>query len=95
MCVHICVCIYTGFPGGINGKEPSCQYRRCKRHRFGLWVRKIPWRRAWQPTLVFLLENPMDRGALQAIVHGVTKSDILLKQLSMCRYVHMHMLIYI
>ena len=24
---------------------------------------KIPWRMAWQPTLVFLLENRMDRGA--------------------------------
>ena len=22
--------------------------------RFDLWVRKIPWRRKWQPTLVFL-----------------------------------------
>jgi len=21
----------TGFPGGIGGKEPTCQYRRCKR----------------------------------------------------------------
>ena len=26
----------------------------CKRHRFDSWVRKIPWRRAWQPTPVFL-----------------------------------------
>ena len=24
------------------------------RHRFGPWVGKIPWRRAWQPTPVFL-----------------------------------------
>ena len=24
------------------------------RHRFDPWVRKIPWRRAWQPTPVFL-----------------------------------------
>ena len=24
------------------------------RHGFDLWVRKIPWRRAWQPTPVFL-----------------------------------------
>ena len=24
------------------------------RHRFDPWVGKIPWRRAWQPTLVFL-----------------------------------------
>ena len=27
---------------------------RHKRHRFDPWVSKIPWRRAWQPTLVFL-----------------------------------------
>ena len=25
---------------------------RCKRHRFHSWVRKIPWRRTQQPTLV-------------------------------------------
>ena len=35
------------------------------------WVGKIPWRRAWQPTPVF----PMDRGAWQATVHGVAKSQ--------------------
>ena len=30
---------------------------------------KIPWRSKWQPTPVFLLENPMDRGvcALQSM----------------------------
>ena len=27
---------------------------RYKRHRFDAWVRKIPWRKAWQPTPVFL-----------------------------------------
>ena len=43
-----------GFPGGASGKEPACQSRRCKRHKFYPWVRKIPWRRAWQPTPVFL-----------------------------------------
>ena len=26
-----------------------------KRHSFNLWVQKIPWRRKWQPTPVFLL----------------------------------------
>ena len=25
-----------------------------ERHRFHPWVRKIPWRRKWQPTPVFL-----------------------------------------
>ena len=47
------------FPGGASGKEPSYRrvsYSKCKRYRFNLWVRKIPWRRAWQPTPVFLPE---------------------------------------
>ena len=57
------------FPGGASGKGPACQ--------FGLdpWVGKIPWKRAWQPTPVSAcLENPVDRGAWRATVHGVTKS---------------------
>ena len=33
------------------------------------------WRRKWQPTPVFLLENPMDRGTWQATVYGVTKES--------------------
>ena len=38
-----------------SGKEPACQYKRQKRGGFDPWVRKIPWRRKWQPTPVFLL----------------------------------------
>ena len=30
---------------------------QCKIHRFYPWVRKIPWRRKWQPTSVFLPEK--------------------------------------
>ena len=37
-----------------TGKEPTCQCRRYKRHQFGPSVWKVSWRRAWQPTLVFL-----------------------------------------
>ena len=43
--------------------------------RFDSWVGKTPWRREWQPIPVFLLENPMDRGAGRATVHGVAKSQ--------------------
>ena len=42
-------------PWWLSGQESACQCRRC---RFALWVRKIPWRRNWQPTLVFLLGKP-------------------------------------
>ena len=37
-----------------NGKESPCQRRRHKRCGFHLWVGKMPWRRKWQPTPVFL-----------------------------------------
>ena len=30
------------------------QWRSCRRHGFNPWVRKVPWKRAWQPTPVFL-----------------------------------------
>jgi len=45
------------FPGGASSKEPACRYRKPKRHRFNPWVGKIPWKRALQPTLVFLIEE--------------------------------------
>ena len=41
-------------PRWHSGKEPACQYRRCKRHQFNPWVGKIPQSRTWQPTPVFL-----------------------------------------
>ena len=46
-----------GFPGGTSGKEPSCQCRGHKRCEFDPWAGKIPWRRAWEPTPVFLPEE--------------------------------------
>ena len=30
---------------------------QCRKCRFDPWVRKIPWRRKWQPTPVFLPEE--------------------------------------
>ena len=42
------------FPGSASGKELSYQCRRHKSHGFNPWARKISWRKAWQPTPVFL-----------------------------------------
>ena len=42
------------FYGGASGKEPACQYRRPERHGFDPWSGRFLWRRAWQPTAVFL-----------------------------------------
>ena len=59
-----------GFSGGASGEEPTCQYRRYKRHGFNPWVRKIPLEKGMgQPTPVFLLgESPwtVEPGRLQS-----------------------------
>ena len=48
---------------------------QCRRCEFDFWVRKIPWKRKYRFTLVFLLRrNARDRGAWQATVHRITKS---------------------
>ena len=41
--------------------------------RFIPWVGKIPWRSPWLPTPVFYsgLKISVDRGAWQAIAHGI------------------------
>ena len=44
------LCFCTGF----SGKESTCQCRKHERCGFDPWVRKIYWRKAWQPTPVFL-----------------------------------------
>ena len=41
---------------------------------FDPWLRKITWRRKWQPLQYSCPENPMDRGAWQVTAHGVAKS---------------------
>ena len=77
-------CSLVGLPGGTSGKERTYQCRRRNRHGFDPWVGKIPWRRPWQPTPVFL--NPIDRGAWWATVHRVTKSQTQLKRLSTAQF---------
>ena len=52
-CTSLFIAIFflEGFPVDASGKECACQH---KRRGFDPWVGKIPYKRAWQPTLVFL-----------------------------------------
>ena len=68
-------------PKWLSGKESVCLSRRHRRCGFDPWARKMPWRRAYQPTPVFLPENPMDGGGWQAAICGDTKSWTWLKRL--------------
>ena len=72
-----------GFPGGANGKEPACHCRRYKRQGFNPWVGKIPWRRKWQPTPVFLTGKPHGQRSLadySPLGHKRVGCDLITKQ---------------
>ena len=43
-----------GFPRWPSDKESACQWRRHRKCEFSHWAWKIPWRRKWQLTPVFL-----------------------------------------
>ena len=69
-----------GFPGGVSGKDPTCQCRRHKRRGLDPWVKKISWRGAWQPTPVLLpRESHGPRSLAWTTVHGVSKNQTWLK----------------
>ena len=52
---YLALCAYSvSFTGGSVGKKSACNAGDAGRHGFDPWVGKIPWRRAWQPTPVFL-----------------------------------------
>ena len=61
-----------GFPGGSNGKESACNARDS-----GLTpeLGRSPGERNGYPLQYSCLENSMDRGAWQATVHEVAKSQ--------------------
>ena len=63
---------FLGLPWWFSGRESTCQ---CRRHRFDPWLGNIPWKRKWQPLQYSCLENPLDKGARWATLHGVTKDS--------------------
>ena len=62
-------------------QDPLASAGRCKRHGFDPWVGKIPYRKAWQPTPVFLPGESHGERSLWAIVHRVAKSQTRLSNL--------------
>ena len=58
--------VTVGFPGGTSGKEPTSQCRDVRDVDLIPWVRTIPWRRAWQLTLVSM---PGESHGRRSLVH--------------------------
>ena len=60
-----------GFPGGSDSKEPTCNAGDLGSIP---GPERSPGEGHGNPLQYSCLENPMDRGAWRAIVHGVAKS---------------------
>ena len=86
MSLYFIMCI-KGVPRWLSGEESAYQGRRCRRCEFDTWVRKIPWRRTWQPTPVFLPGKSHKQRSLQA--HVVTKRWTRLSNIHSNIHTHM------
>ena len=79
---------YMGLPQWLISKECACQ---CRRHGFDPWVRKIPWRRKWQPTPAFLPRKYHGQRSLVGNSPGVTNSWTRLSAHTWaCTHTHTH-----
>ena len=68
-----------GFPGGSVGKEPDFNARDARDTGSVPGSGRSPGGGHGNPLQYSCLENPMDRGAWSATVHGVSKSQTRLK----------------
>ena len=95
--LNICLTFNQGYclglPRCLSGKECACQCRRCS---FNPWFGKMPWRRKWQPTLVFLPEKSHGQRSLvdysswghKRLGHNLaTKTTIVSNP---CKHAHVH-----
>ena len=77
-------CFFLSLPGAYQvplvvkkkKKKSAHLFRRLKRRGFNPWVGKIPWRRKWQPTPVFLPGKSHGQRSLASYSHwGPKDSD--------------------
>ena len=73
-----------------SSKESVLQFRRCKRCGFIPWVGKIPLRRAWQPTPVFLPEKSHGQKSLAGCSPWGCKESEMTVLLSVHAYTRTH-----
>ena len=75
--------VMVGLPRWLSGKESTCQ---CRTHRFDPWVGKIPWRRKWLLTPIFLPGEPHGQRSLAGYSPWSRKSQTRLANKSQLVY---------
>ena len=73
-----CTSINKGFPGGVVVKNPPANAGGVKDMNSIPGLERSPGGGNGNPLQYSYLENPMDRGVWQAMVHRIAKSQIRL-----------------
>ena len=71
--IYVCICTTIGFSVALVVKNPPVNAGAMSLG-FDPWIGKIPWRRAWQPTLVFLPGESHGQRSLAGYSHWDCKS---------------------
>ena len=82
---HTCM----SFPGGSDDKESACNGGE---PGFSPWAGKISWRRAWQPTLIFLPGESHEQRSLMGYSPWGCKESDTTERLNIA---HIHIDVYI
>ena len=79
---YLCVCLCLGFQGGVSGKEHACQGRRIRVEGSIPGLEDALEEGTTTHSSILAWRIPIDRGAWQAVVHRVSRSQTRLKRLS-------------
>ena len=86
--VYISLLVLNGLPRWHSEKESAGQCRGHKRCGFYSWVCKIPWRRKWQATAVFLPGKSQGQRSLASCSSESCKESDTTEQLIPCVHTH-------
>ena len=79
-----------GFPWWLSSKESACQCKRWQIPGFNPWVWKMPWRKKWQLTQVFLPEKSHGQRNYSPWSHKRVRQDWVIEQqqlqLHLCKW---------
>ena len=85
------IIISITLPRRLSGNESACLCRRCRRHRFNPWVRKISWMRAQLPTPVFLPGEFYEQRSLAGCNPWAHKESDMSERLEAHTHTHLSM----
>ena len=88
----ISVSVLAGIPWWFSGLRIHLQCERHSRPGFNPWIRKILWRRQWQPTPVFLPGEFHGKRSLGGFIQSMGSQRVRHNWVTECAHTHCHII---